>query len=143
MESICKACWSLGLIAFSFESSGFLVGKDGRGRYDHRSWTVAKEFVAATEELLEILEAIDSSPYNPMDELPSGFEQAAEDCATTIDTMRKDMGKGVDMRLGLTLRLNIHELGPRISIIRSYAERLGPYMKSLTKYVQLVDISHT
>lgn len=135
MESISRATCSLGLIVYSFNCKYWpLINEHGRRDDSRSSYKVLQNFVSATEDLLEILESLNSSSHNPMGDLPPKFECTAETCATDVEHIRRDMGKGVDMAsFPFHLDLDILKLRTWTSTLQSYNDLLSPHVKSLAR----------
>ncbi len=131
MERILEATCSLGLIVYSLDSANAsMVDKYDRRDASKGSHEFARNFASAAENLLAILESLNSSSHNPMGDLPPEFECTAEACATDVENIRRDMAKGVNAA-SFHLALNIPKLRKWTSTLQSYDELLSPHMKSL------------
>jgi hypothetical protein len=146
MESISRATCSLGLIVYSFGWNWSFIDEHGRRDNAYRNNKFLRNFASATEDLLEILESLNSSSHNPMGDLPPKFECTAEACATDIENIRRDMGKGVivdsffpsytrkspeSREWTFYLYLNLPKVKTWTSTLQSYDNLLRPHVKPL------------
>jgi hypothetical protein len=135
MQSISDATCSLGLITFAIRRQIELSHHRETWRWStEKEWNPARVFASATEELLEVHEILDTSPHNPIAQLPPGLNQTAERCATDVERMRKQI-RTWNVSEYFALRLNGEELGAMTSVLRSHAVILRPHAKSLARYV--------
>ncbi|KAI2629961.1 hypothetical protein GGR54DRAFT_636141 [Hypoxylon sp. NC1633] len=130
MESISDATCSLGLIAFSLENA--VDSKDPGQGISEKDWKSIKAFASAIEELLEILETLDTSPQNPVTQPPQGFEQGAENCAIDIEEMRRGI-KENNPGLTRNLKLDMEKVRDMTLVLESHSKVLRPYIKSLVR----------
>ncbi|KAI1370373.1 hypothetical protein F4677DRAFT_364942 [Hypoxylon crocopeplum] len=133
MDSITHANCTLGLISFSLENPmrEYQNSKE-RWKYipDH-NWKLVEEFASAIEELLEVLETLDTSPHNPMVPLPQRFQTIADKCARDMEKMRRGIKKYND---GLTwsLELKMQNVITMTSAMKSHTKYLRPYVETLS-----------
>ena len=136
MENISEAVCSLGLIAFSLENSLPTYVAPTQQKNKGRQWLAT--FVAAIEILGDILEALDSSSWNPMEPLTPAFNKAAEDCASNLQDIESRIRELMAQGRGSFARWNLGEetVKGMFSVLNSHIRILGPYVNSLPRSVE-------